>query len=35
MIKFRAFLICTTIQDIGVMGSGMKLVISPTYMPFG
>ena len=30
MTKSHAFLICMAIQDIGVMGSGMKPVIPPT-----
>jgi hypothetical protein len=32
MIKFHAFLICMAIQDVGVMRSGMKPVLSPTKL---
>jgi len=32
LAKFHAFLICVAIQYTGVMPSGVKPVISPTYM---
>jgi hypothetical protein len=32
IIKFHAFVVSMAIQDIVVMASGMKPVISPTFM---
>jgi hypothetical protein len=32
MIIVHAFLICVTIPDIGVIVTGMKPVITPTYL---
>ena len=33
-VKMRAFSICMAIQYIGVMKSGVKLVLPPTYQYF-